>query len=249
MSRPFPPRTFTPAAPFARVNGKIRAREVRVIDTDKKMLGVLPLNEAINLARTRGVDLVEIVPNATPPVCRLVDFGKYRYEQAKQDKESRKHHHANKVKEVQLSPNIDPHDFGVKLQHAIEFLCEDMKVKVTLRFRGREMAHKEFGFQQVEKFIKELITFAHPDAPPKLIGKGINVMLSPLPRNKRAKNPRQSERPPGSAPETDTDSENDSDADNEADTEAPESANDSEPNAKEFGNNAFANLELKQEGP
>jgi len=246
LSRPFPPRSFTPAAPFARVNGKIRAREVRVIDTDKKMLGVLPLNEAINLARTRGVDLVEIVPNAVPPVCRLVDFGKYRYEQAKQEKESRKHHHANKVKEVQLSPNIDPHDFGVKLQHAIEFLCEDMKVKVTLRFRGREMAHKEFGFQQVEKFIKELITYAHPDAPPKLIGKGINVMLSPLPRNKRAKNPKQSERPVEDAPASNNGHKTDAETEN-GEAEVAE-VSPSEPQAKEFGNNAFASLELKQEG-
>jgi translation initiation factor IF-3 len=194
LSRPFSPRTFSSPASFTRVNGKIRAREVRVIDSDKKQLGVLPLGEAINLARNKGVDLVEIAPNATPPVCRLVDFGKYRYELAKQEKEARKHQHANKVKEVQLSPNIDPHDFGVKLQHAINFLCEDMKVKITLRFRGREMAHKEFGFQQVEKFIASLNLFGHPDAPAKLIGKGINVMLSPLPRAKRAKNPRQAER-------------------------------------------------------
>jgi translation initiation factor IF-3 len=143
------------------------------------------------MARTRAVDLVEIAPNATPPVCRLVDFGKYRYEIAKKEKESKKHQHANKVKEIQLSPSIDPHDFGVKLQHAINFLCDEMKVKVTLRFRGRELAHKEFGFQQVEKFIKEITPFGHPDAPAKLIGKGINVMLSPLPRNKRAKNPQQ----------------------------------------------------------
>jgi len=194
LSRPFSPRTFSSPASFTRVNGKIRAREVRVIDGDKKQLGVLPLGEAINLARIQGVDLVEIAPNATPPVCRLIDFGKYRYELAKQEKEARKHQHANKVKEVQLSPNIDPHDFGVKLQHAINFLCEDMKVKITLRFRGREMAHKEFGFQQVERFIASLTQFGHPDAPAKLIGKGINVMLSPLPRAKRAKNPRQAER-------------------------------------------------------
>src|SRR4029079_18175756 len=86
-----------------------------------------------------------------------------------------------------------PHDFGVKLNHAIDFLCEDMKVKVTLKFRGREMAHKEFGFQQVQKFIAELTPWGHPDFEPKLIGKGINVMISPLPRNKRAKNPRQVE--------------------------------------------------------
>ena len=153
------------------------------------MLGVMSLGEAINLARSKAVDLVEIAPNATPPVCRLIAFGKYRYEMAKQEKESRKHQHANKVKEVQLSPNIDPHDFAVKLQHAVDFLCEDMKVKITLRFRGREMAHKELGFQQVEKFAQHLVPYGHPDAPPKLIGKGINVMLSPLPRAKRAKNP------------------------------------------------------------
>lgn len=193
MSRPYTPRTSSPVS-FTRVNGKIRAREVRVIDVDKKQLGVLQLSDAINLARTKGVDLVEIAPNANPPVCRLVDFGKYRYEMAKQDKEARKHQHANKVKEIQLSPNIDSHDFGVKTQHAINFLCEDMKVKITLRFRGREMAHKEFGFQQVNKLVKELLPYAHPDADPKLIGKGINVMLSPLPRAKRAKNPHQAER-------------------------------------------------------
>ena len=160
-----------------------------MIDTDKKQLGVMPLPEALNMARSKGVDLVEIAPNAMPPVCRLVDFGKYRYEMAKQEKEARKHQHANKVKEIQISPNIDPHDFSVKTQHAITFLCDDMKVKITLRFRGRELAHKEFGFQAVNKMVKELLPFAHPDNDAKLIGKGINVMLTPLPRAKRAKNP------------------------------------------------------------
>src|SRR5213076_394474 len=126
---------------------KIRAREVRVVSQDGKQLGVLQLGEAINLARAQGVDLVEIAPNATPPVCRLVDFGKFRYEQSKKEKESKKHQHANRVKEIQLSANIDPHDFATKLTHAIDFLCEEMKVKVTLRFRGREMAHQEFGFK------------------------------------------------------------------------------------------------------
>ncbi|MCI0748295.1 MAG: translation initiation factor IF-3 [Verrucomicrobia subdivision 3 bacterium] len=191
MSRPYP-RSSSPAS-FVRVNGKIRAREVRVIGVDGKQLGVFSLADAINMARSNGVDLVEIAPNAAPPVCRLVDYGKFRYEQSKRDKEAKKHQHANKVKEIQLSPSIDPHDFGVKLTHAVEFLCEEMKVKVTLRFRGRELAHKEFGFGQVEKFIKEVAPYGHPDAPPKLIGKGINVMLSPLPRNKRAKNPKQDE--------------------------------------------------------
>lgn len=191
MSRPFSPRSSSSSGSFVRVNGKIRAREVRVISTDGQQLGVLQLGEAINLARSKGVDLVEIAPNATPPVCRLVDYGKFRYEQSKKDKESRKHQHANKVKEIQLSATIDPHDFSVKVGHAIDFLCEDMKVKVSLRFRGREMAHQEYGFQVVKNFIQEITPYGHPDAPPKLIGKGLNVMLSPLPRNKRAKNPRQ----------------------------------------------------------
>ena len=193
MSRPFPPRSSSPSGPFVRVNGKIRAREVRVIGVDGKQLGVLSLGDALTMARNNGVDLVEIAANATPPVCRLVDFGKFRYEQAKRDKESKKHQHANKVKEVQLSPKIDPHDLGVKIGHAIDFLCEDMKVKVTLKFRGRENAHTEFGFQVVQKFLTEIGAFGHPDFPPKLAGRAINVMISPLPRNKRAKHPGQIE--------------------------------------------------------
>jgi translation initiation factor IF-3 len=139
------------------------------------------------------VDLVEIAPNAAPPVCRIVDFGKFRYEQAKRDKESKKHQHATRVKEIQLSPKIDPHDLSVKLGHAIDFLCEDMKVKVTLRFRGRELAHTEFGFQVVNKFVEDITPYGHPDAAPRLLGRSINVMISPLPRNKRARNPRLSE--------------------------------------------------------
>ena len=188
MSRPYPSRS--PQTALVRINGKIRAREVRVIGPDNQQLGILPLHEAINLARSKHMDLVEVAPNATPPVCRVVDYGKFRYEQAKREKESKKHQHANRVKEIQLSPSIDPHDFGVKLGHTVDFLCDDMKVKVTLRFRGREMAHQEFGMQVVEKLIKEITPYGHPDAPPKLVGRGLNVMLSPLPRTRRAKNPR-----------------------------------------------------------
>lgn len=192
MSRPFPSRNSSPAA-FTRINGKIRAREVRVIGVDGKQLGVLSLNEALALARTNGVDLVEIAATATPPVCRLVDFGKYRYEQAKKEKESKKHQHATIVKEIQLSPRIDPHDLGVKTGHAIDFLCEDMKVKVVLKFRGREMAHTEFGFQVINKFITNIAPYGHPDFQPKLVGRSITLMISPLPRNKRAKHPQQDE--------------------------------------------------------
>ena len=190
MSRPFPSRHSSTDS-FVRVNGKIRAREVRVIAVDGKQLGVISLNDALTLARQHGVDLVEIAASATPPVCRLVNLGKFRYEKAKKEKESKKHQNASIVKEVQLSPRIDPHDLSIKIQHAIDFLCEDMKVKVVLKFRGREMQHQEFGFQVVNKFIAEIAPYGHPDFNPKLIGRGINVMISPLPRNKRAKNPHQ----------------------------------------------------------
>ncbi len=203
-----------------------------MIGPEGNQLGVLPVNEALAMARNLGVDLVEIAPNATPPVCRLVDYGKYRYELSKKDKESRKHQHANKVKEVQLSPTIDPHDFTVKLSHAIDFLCEEMKVKVTLRFRGREMAHQQYGFQTVEKFVKEVAPFAHPDAPPKLIGRGINVMLSPLPRNKRAKNPNPS---PSTAHESDRGEESTDENDEPDDTS-------SAPGNGNFSNNPSAQL-------
>src|SRR5271167_3819786 len=181
LSRPYSPRASSSSASFFRVNGKIRAREVRVIGVDGKQLGVMTLGDALTAARTNAVDLVEIAATANPPVCRLVDFGKFRYEQAKKDKESKKHQHANKVKEIQLSPKIDPHDLAVKLSHAVDFLCEDMKVKVVLKFRGREMAHTEFGFQLIAKLIKDITPYGHPDAAAKLVGRAINVMLSPLP--------------------------------------------------------------------
>lgn len=194
MSRPFASRSSASASSFVRVNGKIRAREVRVIGDEGQQIGVFSLHDAIKMAQSQRVDLVEIAPNATPPVCRLVDYGKFRYEQAKKDKEARKHQHANKLKEIQLSAAIDPHDFEVKLSHAIDFLCEDIKVKVALKFRGREMAHQEYGFKVVNRFLEEVAPYGHPDAPPKLIGKGLTVMLSPLPRNKRAKHPKGDER-------------------------------------------------------
>jgi translation initiation factor IF-3 len=178
-----------------------------------------------------------------------VDYGKFRYEQSKKDKESRKHQHANKVKEIQLSATIDPHDFGVKVGHAIDFLCEDMKVKVALRFRGREMAHQEYGFQVVKNFIQEIIPYGHPDAPPKLIGKGLNVMLSPLPRNKRAKNPRQVEG--NGPPDSNSDDNGDPERDDETQTKeasiAPKLTNADANNqpSGEFSNEPFNQLDTK----
>jgi translation initiation factor IF-3 len=192
LSRPFPSRSFHSREPLHRRNGKIRAREVRVLDETKQQLGVMTLNEALRLAMTKGLDLVEIAPNATPAVCRIVDYGKFMYEEAKRHKDSQSRQAGSKMKEIQLSPMIDPHDFGIKLGHAIGFLCEDMKVRIKLRFRGRQKAHTEFGFQVVNRFVKEVAQWGQADSPPKMLGdRDLNVVLSPLPRNKRAKNPRQ----------------------------------------------------------
>jgi len=189
----YPHRSFQPREPQHRRNGKIRAREVRVIDDNKEQLGVLPLAEALRLAQSKGLDLIEIAPNATPPVCRIVDYGKFRYEESKKEKDSQRTS-GNKMKEIQLSAVIDPHDFQTKLGHAIEFLCEDMKVRLKLRFKGRQKAHKEFGFQVVNKFVTDLAPYAQPDSPPKMLGdRDLNVVLTPLPREKRARNLAMSE--------------------------------------------------------
>lgn len=238
MSRPFSPRSASPAGSFVRINGKIRAREVRVIGADGGQLGVISLSDAMTLARQHGVDLVEIAPTANPPVCRLIEYGKWRYEQSKKDKESKKHQHANKVKEVQLSPKIDPHDLSIKVSHAIGFLCEDMKVKVALKFRGREMAHTEFGFQVVNKLLQEIAPFGHPDFQPKLIGRGIHVMITPLPRNKRAKNPNAlPEEPPVAG--------NNTGPRKKAEPAMPTSESRPAAPAEGFGNNPFEKLEVK----
>jgi translation initiation factor IF-3 len=248
LSHPYSSRNYPPSALQFRINHKIRAREIRVIGVDGKQEGIMSLNDALTKARANDVDLVEIAPNATPPVCRLVDYGKFRYEQSKKDKDSRRHQHANKVKEIQLSPTIDPHDFKVKLTHATNFLCDEMKVKLTLRFRGREMAHQDIGFQTVNSFIKDLAPYGHPDSPPKLIGRGINVMMSPLPRAKRAKNPHEIEeeaaakgkKPATGAPGAPSEASGSVEV-----NEAGEIATlDEKSTASEFANNPFAKLDV-----
>ena len=192
----YPPRSFQPREPQHRRNGKIRAREVRVIDENKQPLGVMELTEALRLARDKGLDLIEIAPTATPPVCRIVDYGKFRYEESKKEKASQSRQPGNKMKELQLSAVIDPHDFQVKLTRAIEFLCDDMKVRLKLRFKGRQKAHKEFGFEVVNRFVREAAAYGHADSPPKMLGdRDLNVLLTPLPRDKRAKKPQSDQAP------------------------------------------------------
>ncbi len=195
----YPSRSYQPREPQHRRNGKIRAREVRVIDETKQQLGVMPLGDALRLAQNKGLDLIEIAATATPPVCRIVDYGKFRYEEAKKEKESQSRQPGNQMKEIQLSAVIDAHDFGVKLARAIEFLCDDMKVRLKLRFKGRQKAHKEFGFEVINRFVLGAAAYGHADSPPKMLGdRDLNVLITPLPRDKRAKKPK-AETPPEDA--------------------------------------------------
>ena len=197
MSHPFPSRNFRSREPLHRRNGKIRAREVRVLDDNKQQLGVMSLNDALRLAQGKGLDLIEIAPNATPPVCRIVDYGKFLYEEAKREKESRSSQSGSRMKELQLSAVIDPHDLATKRDHAIRFLCDDLKVRVKLRFKGRQKAHKEFGFEVVNQFVRDVAAYGQADSPPKMLGdRDLNVVITPLHRDKRGKHPRQAAPPP-----------------------------------------------------
>ena len=190
--RPF--RSFQKHEPRHRRNGKIRAREVRVVDDAKQQLGVMSLDAALQLARERQLDLVEIAATAVPPVCRIVNYGKFLYEESKAHKT--KPQSGGKMKELQVSPTIDPHDFQTKVGHAIQFLSEDMKVRIKLRFRGRQKAHKEYGFEVVNRFVKEVAAHGRADSPPKMLGdRDLNVVISPLPRNQRGKTARPAEKP------------------------------------------------------
>ena len=171
--------------PFAAIrrNHRIKVPQVRVISPEGKQLGILDTPKAINLALEVGLDLVEVAPNANPPVCRIMDFGKYVYE------EQKKHSHAkatgSKIKEIEFTARIEQHDYETKLRHAEEFLDHGNKVKMRLKFRGREMAHTELGFDVMKRAVADLASMGHPDAEPKLIGRNIHVMLTPLPPNKR----------------------------------------------------------------
>lgn len=171
--------------PFAAIrrNHRIKVPQVRVISPEGRQLGIMDTPKAINLALEVGLDLVEFAPNANPPVCRIIDFGKYVYE------EQKKHSHAkatgSKIKEIEFTARIEQHDYETKLRHAEQFLDHGNKVKMRLKFRGREMAHTEIGFQVMKRAVADLANMGHPDADPKLIGRNINVMLTPLPVNKR----------------------------------------------------------------
>jgi len=152
-----------------RINDQIRASQVRVIDEEGNQLGIMAPRDALRDAQERGLDLVEVAPNGQPPVCRIMDYGKYKYQQAKREKESKKHQHKIDVKEVKYRPKIDEHDFEYKTNHAREFLEGGDKVKVTIMFRGREMAHPEFGKEIIKRVVGELEDVGAPEQSPETV--------------------------------------------------------------------------------
>ena len=167
-----------------RVNGRIRAREVRVVlAATGEQLGVMKLSDAIRHAQNLGLDLVEVAATANPPVCRIVDYGKFKYEAAKHDKD--KKHSGSKLKEIKFRVNIGTHDYETKLRHAEEFLDKGNKVRVLLQFRGREMAHQDLGVALLARVKNDLLTMAAVEQEPKLMGKTVTMTLAPLPANKR----------------------------------------------------------------
>jgi translation initiation factor IF-3 len=161
------------------VNNSIRVREVRVVDANGNQLGIMATRDAMRLAEEKQLELVEIAPQAKPPVCRIMDYGKYKYEQSKREKETRKKQRIISVKEVKLRPNIEEHDFEVKAKNAVRFLKDGDKVKVTIMFRGREIVHTNLGQQLLVKMAEQVKDIATVERHPKLEGKNMIMILAP----------------------------------------------------------------------
>ena len=174
-------RCFTISKKELLINEEIREKEIRVIDADGNQLGIMPTKQALALAMERGLDLVDIAPQATPNVCRIMDYGKYRYEQAKREKEARKNQKTVDIKEVRMSMNIDTHDFETKVGQALKFLRGGDKVKVSVRFRGREMAHTDLGRVLLGRFRDACLEVGTDDKPPKMEGRSMVLFISPKP--------------------------------------------------------------------
>ncbi|MCU9594467.1 translation initiation factor IF-3 [Caldibacillus thermolactis] len=161
------------------VNEGIRARELRVIDANGEQLGIKSKNEALEIASRRNLDLVLVAPNAKPPVARIMDYGKYRFEQQKREKEQRKNQKTITMKEVRFSPTIDEHDFNTKLKNARKFLQKGDKVKASLRFKGRAITHKEIGQKVLDRFAEECADIASIETKPKMEGRSMFLILAP----------------------------------------------------------------------
>jgi translation initiation factor IF-3 len=161
------------------INWDIRAPEVRVIDPDGNQVGVLPVKEAIKIAEERGLDLVEVAPTSQPPVCRIMNYGKYKYQQSKRTQEARKHQTVIHIKEVKVRPRTEEHDFQFKLRHVKRFLDEGNKVKISILFRGREIAHPEFGKELLNRFVEGVKDMSTIEQFPRLEGRNMVMILAP----------------------------------------------------------------------
>jgi translation initiation factor IF-3 len=168
-----------PKTDFTRINHQITAKEVRVVDDEGNMLGVMPPRQGMRLAQERELDLVEIAPKAKPPVCKIIDYGKYQYEQQKKEKHQRKQQQQQQMKEIRFKWRTDTHDFNFKARHAEKFLLDGNKVKASVMFRGREITHKEIGRELLERFVERLSEVAHVDQMIRSEGKFMSVILSP----------------------------------------------------------------------
>lgn len=161
------------------VNEGIRAREVRVIGENGDQLGILPIRQALQLAEEANLDLVNVAPGAKPPVCRIMDYGKYRFEQQKKEKEARKNQKIINLKEVRFSPTIEEHDYNTKMRNVIKFLEKGDKVKCSVRFRGRQITHSEIGLQVLEKLAKDVAEYGELEKRPKMEGRSMLMFLNP----------------------------------------------------------------------
>jgi len=178
-----------------RVNDRINVRHVRTIDQEGEQLGILPVEEALAIARERGLDLVEVAPNSKPPVCRIMDYGRYKYQQEKRQQESKKHQHVIQVKEIKLRPKTGEHDFQFKLHHITKFLEKGNKVKATIMFRGREVVHPDRGMQILSRIEEEIAEFGIVEAPPKLEGRNMFMIIAPTKRGGIEEKPDEKEQP------------------------------------------------------
>lgn len=163
-----------------RINGEISARTCRLIGVDGSQLGLFGVRDALRIAEEQNMDLVEIAPNAEPPVCKVMDYSKYKYDQARKAKQARKNQAKIEVKEMKFRPKIDKGDYETKKNHVLRFLKKGARVKVTIMFRGREMAHPEQGLMVLEKLADELKPFATVDSQPKMEGRNMHMLLSPI---------------------------------------------------------------------
>ena len=191
------PEVFPIANAVHQINEEILDKEVRLIGDQGEQLGIMPVDEALRIATEHELDLVKIAPGSNPPVCKIMDYGKFRFEQTKKEKEAKKNQRVIEIKEIRMSPGIDTNDFNTKLKNAQKFLNDGDRVKVSVRFRGREMAHTEIGADLLKDFAAQCTEIANMDKAPKLEGRNMSMFLSPKPQTppKKPAKPKQPRAP------------------------------------------------------